>query len=334
MVAQILKKGKPLSIGKLRGLQACATPHGTFSILAADHRDALRRLIFPITPEKVASERLTELKLTIVEVLAPAASAVLLDPIYSVAQSIADGKMPGYIGLLCAMEEQGYLGSPQERRTCLIAGWTVEKAKRLGANGIKLLLFYHPEAGEATQEQENLVRALVSDCQQYDMPFFLEPISFSLDPGIQKGSREFAAQRRRIVVASARRLSALGPEVIKVEFPIDVQHETDLSVWADACAELNQASQVPWVLLSGGEPFEVFKQQLKVACQNGCSGFVVGRAVWQEAAQLEGYECERFLAGTARARLMELDEIAQEYATPWTDRYACTTPDEHWYEVY
>ena len=37
---------------------------------------------------------------------------------------------------------------------------------------------------------------------------------------------------------------------------------------------------VPWVLLSGGVPFETFFRQTQVACEAGASGVMVGRAVW------------------------------------------------------
>ena len=52
---------------------------------------------------------------------------------------------------------------------------------------------------------------------------------------------------------------------------------------------------MPWTLLSGGDSFEVFEKQLRVACHNGCSGFLVGRALWQEAVYLQGNERDSFL---------------------------------------
>jgi len=155
---------KQLTPGKMRGLQACSTPEGVFAIMAVDHRDSLRAIIDPDSPQSVPAARLTEVKLAVVRHLAGATSAVLLDPVYSAAQAISGGQLPGNVGLVCALEEQGYLGDPHGRRTPLIAGWSVAKTKRLGTNGIKLLLFYNPEAGEATAAQEGLVRAIAADC--------------------------------------------------------------------------------------------------------------------------------------------------------------------------
>lgn len=322
-----------LSIGRRRALQACSTPQGIFTILAADHRDALRVMVKHDAPASVMAQTLTGIKLAIVGALAPLASAVLLDPLYGAAQCIASNVLPGHVGLLSAIEEQGYLGDAFAREQTLLQSWSVEKAKRLGANGVKILLLYHPEA-RAAEQQEELVRGVLRECERFQLPLFLEPISYSLNPQIAKGSAEFAHERRRIVIASARRLSALRPDVLKVEFPVDVKYETDRAAWADACAELNAATACPWALLSADEPFEIFQAQVRVACENGGSGFLAGRAVWREAATLHDAARHEFLETTARARFQTLVEIAQAYGKPWSARYVTQAPDENWYRRY
>lgn len=305
-----------LSSGRTRALQASATARGVFSILAIDHRDAMRVMVNPNAPETVSAERLTEIKLAVVGKLAAEASAVLLDPIYSAEQAVTTHTLPGHVGLLCALEDQGYLGDPFARETVLLNGWSVEQSKLLGATGVKLLLLYNPDTVSA-DAQDDLVRGVLDDCGRFEIPLFLEPISYAADATKPKGSAEFARERRRIVIESVRRLGALGPDVLKVEFPIDAKHDRDETVWADACAELNAASPVPWALLSGDEPFDTFKRQLQIACENGCSGFLVGRSVWRDAATLAGAARDDFLETTARPRLCELAAIADRYATPW-----------------
>ena len=71
------------AIGKRRRLQQCATPQGSFSILAIDHRNNLRRSLNPQDPEAVPSQVLTAFKQQIVAALAPVASAILIDPEYT-----------------------------------------------------------------------------------------------------------------------------------------------------------------------------------------------------------------------------------------------------------
>lgn len=304
------------SLGRTRALQASATARGVFSILAIDHRDAMRAMINPNAPATVSAETLTEIKLAVVCQLATEASAVLLDPLYSAKQAIATHTLPGHVGLLTALEDQGYLGDPFARETTLLQDWSVEQAKLLGATGVKLLLLYNPDTASA-DKQDELVRRVLDDCARFEIPLFLEPISYATDAAIPKGSAEFARGRRRIVIESVRRLGVLQPDVLKVEFPLDVKYETNETVWADACAELNAASPVPWALLSGDEPFDTFKRQVQIACENGCSGFLVGRSVWRDVTTLSGAARDEFIENTARPRFRELAAIADNYAVPW-----------------
>jgi tagatose 1,6-diphosphate aldolase len=79
---------------------------------------------------------------------------------------------------------------------------------------------------------------------------------------------------------------------------------------------------VPWVLLSAGEAFDAFQRLTGLACQEGASGFMVGRAIWQEAMNLaDPAERDRFLATTGASRLRILTAVADAYATPWTARF-------------
>jgi tagatose 1,6-diphosphate aldolase len=323
----------PLSIGKARALQQCATASGVFTILAVDHRDAMRTMIDAVSPETVSSQTLTDIKLDIVRSLSDLPSAVLLDPLYSAAQAIAGGALAERAGLLVALEDQGYLGDPYNRETTSLRDWGVEKARRLGATGVKVLLFYHPDS-EAAEKQDQYVKAIIADCQRFELPLFLEPISYPLRPEVKKTSAEFAHERRRVVIESARRLGAFGAEVLKLEFPLDAAHHPNPDSWADACAELNDASPVPWVLLSAGESFETFCQQLNIACQAGCAGFAVGRSVWNEAATLPADDRLRFLSTTAHQRFKRLADIVQTHAHPWQARYTLPLPDENWYRTY
>ena len=323
-----------LSLGRVRALQTASTERGVFTILAVDHRDAMRAMLNREQPETVSAQQLTDIKLSIVKMIAPLATAVLLDPVYSIGQAIAQRAMPPKTVFLSAIEEQGYLGNPHGRQTTMLEGWSIEKAKMLGASGVKVLLFYHPRAAEATERQEQLVIGLLAECSRFDIPMFLEPIVYSPDPNLSKDSAAFAAERSKIMVETVRRLGALKPDILKLEFPVDCQYEKDEVVWHDACAQLNEASPVPWTLLSGGESFDLFQKQLRVACQNGCSGFLVGRALWQEAVHLQGDEREAFLNGEASQRWQTLHTIAETYAHPWFERYGAADVNEHWYKDY
>lgn len=323
-----------LSPGKIRALQTTATPDGVFTVLAIDHRDSLRVLLNPQNPDAIPAATVTGLKLDIIRHIAPLASAVMLDPEYSAAQAIVTAALPGSVGFLCAAEAQGYLGDPQVKQNTLLPGWSVAKAKRLGAGGIKLLLLYHPEAGEVTTRQEELVQAVVADCAREEIPLFLEPLLYPLDPAMPPKSAEFAAQRRRMVVETARRLSALGPDILKLQFPLDAVHHPDPAMWADACTELNEAAARPWALLSGGDPFDTFKAQLRVACQAGCSGFMVGRALWGDTITADPSRRTELLHTTVRSRFTELAGIAANFGQGWPAHYPPPSINETWFRRY
>jgi tagatose 1,6-diphosphate aldolase len=323
----------PLSAGKIRGLSAASTPGGIFTILAIDHRDSMRAVLRPDDPEGIPAAELTDVKLWLLRQVGEDATAVMLDPEYSAAQAIAQRALPGSVGFLAAVEAQGYLGDATARQTTLLDGWTVDKAKRLGASGIKLLVLYRPDTA-AADAQDRVIASVIADCARFDIPLFLEPLSYAIGPETRADAADFASQRRRIVIDTVRRLGALGPDVLKVQFPVDTRHETDRGVWADACAELDEASPVPWALLSGGDPFELFVEQVETACRAGASGFMVGRALWREAVVAAGDERSSIIETVVRPRFRQLAETASTYGRSWTEGCDFPTPDENWYLTY
>jgi tagatose 1,6-diphosphate aldolase len=313
---------KLLSIGKYRSLQACASPRGTFTVLALDHRQNLRRA----NPRFQDDEELSRFKLDVARELAPYATAVLLDPEFSAAQAVATGALPGDRGLVVALEATGYAGDATARRSRLLDGWSVEKARRMGAQMAKLLVYYHPDSPTAP-ETEALVAQVAAECLRYDLGLMLEPLSYSLT-----GDKLSAGEKRYIVVETARRLTAIpGVDLLKAEFPLPADSpETD---WPAACAELHAATQVPWIVLSAAVSFETYLRQVLAACQAGASGVAVGRAVWQEAVHLEGTARLDFLRTVARQRLVRLASLTHALARPWTEVYTTEAPLD-WYRTY
>jgi tagatose 1,6-diphosphate aldolase len=307
-----------LSIGKIRRLQQCSTSQGIFSILAMDHRGSLRRALNPQEPDAVPDQALVAFKQKVVAALSPAASAILLDPEYGVAQAISAGVLPGAVGLIMTLERTGYTGERTARVSQALPDWNADKAVQMGASGVKLLVYYHPDAPTAPQA-EALVRQVAASCLEADIPFFLEILTYSPHPTQPRLS---PSDRRRAVVDSARLLTAIpGVDVLKAEFPLDVAAVPDEAGWLPACRELTDASRVPWVLLSAGADFETYLRQVAVAARAGASGVAVGRAVWQEVTGLPPKERETFLSTTARQRMARVTSLCQALSRPWTEFY-------------
>ena len=249
----------------------------TYTVLALDHRDSMRVLLDPDDPESVPAERLTEIKLWLLRELGSMASHVMLDPEYSAVQAVEAGVVPGGVGVIVALEAQGYLlaGQPQVARR--LDGWSVAQSKRLGAAGVKFLVQYDPDTwlGDA---QDEVAADVIAECRSHEIPLFLEPLI-----------RCAPEERRHKVIGPASRLGALGPDVLKLQYPGS----------PEACAELHAAIDVPWALLSGGDPFADFVDQVRIAREAGASGFMAGRAIWREAL-VDG------AAGLARQRFADL----------------------------
>lgn len=317
-----------ISIGKLRGLQQCTSARATFTCLALDHRQNLRRALNPADPSSVSDADLSRFKLDVTSALAGAATAVLLDPEYSATQAIASGALPGSTPLIVTVESTGYGGEPTARQSQILPGWSVEKAKRMGASMVKLLVYYHPDSPTAG-EIETFVGQVADECTHYDLGFMLEPLSYALAVDKKLSS----AEKRYVVTETARRLTVPAVDVLKAEFPLDIAADSPESEWAKACGEISTASRAPWILLSAAVDYETYLRQVRLACQAGASGIAVGRAVWQEAVRLRDQERATFLKDVARPRLETLTKLCADLARPWTDFYAAEAPFD-WYKTY
>ncbi len=314
---------KSISIGKLRGLQQISSNHGTFTALALDHRQNLRKA----NPAFVNDEELSRFKVDVTDALAKRATAVLLDPEVSAAQAIAQRAIPNSVGLVVAVESTGYTGDATARHAQVIPGWSVEKAKRMGASAVKLLVYYHPDSNTAG-ETEDFTSNIAEECKKHDLVLMLEPLSYSLDENKKLTSDE----KRYVVVETAKRLTPLHVDILKAEFPVDV-NDMDESKWMDACREISSASITPWILLSAAVDYETFLRQVIVACNAGASGIAVGRAVWKEAVTMDGDERMKFLRTIGRYRISRLTSLCHALAKPYTDFYTADAPFD-WYKTY
>ena len=242
-----------------------ADQHGRFSILAVDHRDSLRQFLRPDAPESLTVEEITALKVELVAGVADLATGVMLEPEYSIPQVIDSGALPEGVGFLAALESQGYLDEPEKSPTAILDGWSIEQAKASGAAAAKLLLAYRPD-GRLAAEQERFGRQVVTACHAIGFAIAVEPLFYGLGP---------EDDRAAIVVETARRFAAMEPDLLKLPYPGT----------RAACEDITDVAAMPWAMLSGGGAFDDFVDQFAVAVEAGCSGFMVGRALWGEAVK-------------------------------------------------
>lgn len=317
------------TLGKFRHLSRCATPEGHFVILAIDHRANLRDALNKHASTLLTDAQFVNFKNSVIQYLSNDVSGVLTDPDYGIGVGIVTTNVQPGQGLIAPLEVTNYDVHPSRREVEFIPDWSVLKIKKVGGDGVKLLLYYHPEAANADR-QRSIVRRIVDECGEEDVPFFLEPITYSLDPA----ATLLNADLLQITVEMAKTFSDLGVDVLKLQFPVDAAQSRDEAEWRAACDQVSAASAVPWALLSAGVDFPTFQLQTRIACESGASGVIVGRAVWNEAVTLEPQDLFSFLMTTGRSRVRRLHDICSQSATEWTAKVDPPDTLPGWYKSY
>ncbi len=301
------RRGFGLNFGltpeKLRRLRAIADARGVIAAVAMDQRRSLRRLLAAasgVPEETIADAQLTEFKSAVTAALTPQASAVLLDPEYGL--EAARLRTPG-CGLLLTYELDGYDNPRPHRMLALLPGVSVRRLRDLGADAIKILLSYSPDADErANDDKRAWIERIGNECDALDMPFLLEPVAYDTTP----------RRKPELVARTMEEFSkpVYKVDVLKVEFPVvagapEWTHAEALE-WYRAA---DRATTVPYIYLSAGVGIAEFVGSLELAAESGArwSGVLCGRAGWQDGA-----------AAYARGGRAALDAwLATEGAANW-----------------
>ena len=243
---------------RARRLARLTGPDGVIAVLAADHRDSLRVVLEPDRPESVSDDELRAIKIDLAGACDDSVTGIMLDPAVGMDPEVV-AAVPPAIGIIAALEAQGYLADESVTHTTLLDGWSSTAASSCGADVAKLLALW---TGAESADQREVVDAAVDDAHAAGMPLVLEPLP-----------RGPAATGRWVLDwADAHRDT--GADLFKLPYPGS----------AEACRTLTEALPAPWVLLSAGAGFDEFADQLAIAVDSGAAGYIVGRAVWREAA--------------------------------------------------
>jgi tagatose 1,6-diphosphate aldolase len=322
-----------LTLGKIRGLDTLAARNGTFSMLALDHRGTFRRMTADLFGGDASWADVVGEKVRLADALIGQATAALLDPLYASGPLIARGVIPGDTGFIVAVERSGHEDGPSGRLNVIEPGWSVEAIKRMGADGVKLLVQYHPEAGTAA-EQERLVETVASECRQHDIALVLEPVVYN--PSGSKDDPAFRETMPDVVAETARRFDDRGADLLKLDFPAPAASDKEARVAASAT--VSAATRLPWVVLSAAVDFDAFLDQTRAACEGGASGFLGGRAIWKEAMTMTDPTARSaWLNRVAAPRFAALRAVTDAAATPWRDRPIAREahdPAEDWHLAY
>lgn len=281
-----------LTPGKAWGLRRLAGADGRFAMLAADQRPPIMTIAKTArgTPD-ARFDDVAEIKQLIVEHLAPEATAVLLDPIWAYKRCIPH--VSPRQGLLLTLEDHAFKDTPEGRYSNEIADWSVDHIKRFGADGVKVLAWYRPDASKAVLDhQERFIRKIGEDCRRNDICFLLEFLVYHL--GGDVGYAEDPQKYPEMVIESVRRFSGAeyGIDIFKLESPLPAKALADPDGGSAEARNaqklfdaLGEACGRPWVMLSAGASAQDFRNVLTYAYRAGANGYLAGRAIWWQAMQ-------------------------------------------------
>jgi tagatose 1,6-diphosphate aldolase len=255
------------------------------------------------------------LKAELVGALAPDASALMLDQELGM-EAMNGGAVPPDIGLIMPLESQGYEQLDDLRTTSLLADFSPRAALSLGADVCKVLLPIRPDLADLLAIQLEFVARTVEAAHEVAMPLLIEPTVYQLTT---ENEELYRARFTDLVLEAVRAVARLGPDMLKVQFPVletaDVGSEEHLG--RVACLDLDRAAAgTPWVLLGAGATPAAFAAQLRAAGAAGASGFLAGRTIWADALTANIAEAGRLARDLSRPRLLAYAAIAREVCRP------------------
>ena len=276
-------------------------------IFAIDHRGSLKKIL--------DESLLSKFKLFTTQTFAPYNTAVLVDPEYGhdTIQFAKDHRLE----ILLTREKTGYSDTDEGRVLTLYEEFTAKRLKEMGANAIKLLFYYNSKAPNKF-DQLTLLKKVKSEADEVNLPLLVEPITYPLNDyeKFNRGTETLLA------------IKDIQPhcDILKIEFPtninfhklfedmpedLDKQINTGLNEGIKYLEKFPTLINKPWVLLSRGMPFDVYIEALKLSKQYGASGYAVGRAIWQEVAEMNSnwQEIEGFITTIALERMQETSAV-------------------------
>ncbi|GHO56465.1 tagatose 1,6-diphosphate aldolase [Ktedonobacter robiniae] len=324
-----------MSKGKFEGLNACANEYGCIAALAVDHRQNLLQAIATARGAEATAHDMQAFKGAVAKVLSPYASAILLDPEYSLMHDPQDK------AIMLAYEKSSYDNSTGDRLPDLLLEWSVRRLVEAGARAIKILLYYNPFDKERINAiKQAYVERIGAECIALDIPFFLEPLVYDNAIGDEKGL-EFAKKKPLYVARTMEEFSQprYGVDVLKVELPINPIFVAQTRAFAGGQAAYTRqealmhlrktadATKLPFIYLSAGINNEVFCEMLELAAEAGAkfAGVLCGRATWQQSIQVfarEGVKAlEYWLAEHGAQNIQALNRVLTTHASAWWDTY-------------
>ena len=177
-----------ISPGKLQRLKALSNKEGIIAAAAMDQRGSLQKSLASakgVDQKAITYEMMSEFKTAVTSILTPHASAILLDPEFGLEAAKARAKNAG---LLLAYEESGYDNTKPGRLPDLLPLVSVKRIVDWGADAVKILIYYSPfDEPRVNEIKHAFIERIGSECEDNQIPFFLEFVGYDPKGGNEKG---------------------------------------------------------------------------------------------------------------------------------------------------
>ena len=329
--------------GKLAGMKAVSDARGVIAAAAMDQRGSLKKALAKESGKDVSDAQMEEFKSLVTEVLTQHASAILLDPEWGIPASKRRAKGAG---LLMAYEKTGYDAATPGRLPDLLDVWSVRRLKEVGADCLKILLYYTPFDPKPINDlKQAWVERIGDECRANDIPFFLEFVGY--EEGADEKSLEYAKKKPAIVTGAMQEFTKdrYGVDVMKVEIPINMKfvEGSQASKGGPAAYSRKEAAQwfleaakvstKPFIYLSAGVSNAEFTEGLALAAESGVnySGVLCGRATWKDGisvyAKEGGAAFKKWLETQGVENIKNVNEAIKP-AHPWFSFYGAKSADD------
>ncbi|PSM17937.1 tagatose 1,6-diphosphate aldolase [Nitratireductor sp. StC3] len=318
-----------LSPGKLWGMRRLADAGGRFKMTAVDQRPPIKA---PIAAhyglDEAPYDDVAGFKALLIETLQAESSAMLLDPHYAVPRGLRF--LSPQKGLVVTLEDSVFRETGQGRVSQEIDNWSVGKIKRMGADAVKVLAWYRPDAGAAVcAQQRDFTKRIGEACQRFDIPFVFELLVYPLaaDAHQTRDYVELKGKKADDVLKSVETFAGAdyGVDLFKLESPVNADDVPGVDGEGAAAVqtlfdEMGRLAGRPWVMLSAGAGKEAFRNILTHAFRAGASGYLAGRAIWLEAFSHfpDWGRMRGALETDAAAYMRSLNALTDAEAKPWT----------------
>lgn len=269
---------------------------GSIGAVALDEAYALADLLGLSLSEPSNEASLNEVLTSLLDLYRQQATGIVVDPVYSLPLLKEDEDNAALLVRLEKTQPPDPLAVPQ-----LTKNWGIEDIRNMYGMA-KLELYYHP-AEEKALEKKQFVSEIFDFCDHEEIDFLLKLMVYN--PG---------EEELDIPKFQEAQLAAVG-ELQRFAHTLALQYPQDPL----AVATLTTSLDIPWLLVADDIRYDTFKDYLRVAVENGASGFLAGETLWREIGELRledqrpnSEEIQQFIATTAKDRIIELLRIVQD----------------------